>query len=257
MGLKHSIHASPLNSSEIQLPSPLLNPSNLGPTSEIEDANEALLKDLLSMAKANNESASISSCTLSVTSPFTPPLLDGFSATYRGILREFLHNLQEDTIRAWTLLPDHKFFIQVLNYNGSNPSASHPHLVAQLQQAIEDITNFNASKEPSLFQDEDAMTMTIRTIWLQARVKANLTSLLQKFDPTFATEAWKPKAEDTIHNFSLFATIEFLDIKSSRGLPSPAFNIYTTSSTDNMVAWTHLKNYISSLLYTSTLNRTG
>lgn len=111
-----------------------------------EDDDASFLEALAAVTGLNSGAAAVSARPPSLL--FTqalPP--DGFPLTHRGLPVEFLVNLHPDTVKAWHILAQPKFFVRFFDYNGKDGTSKHLGLVAKLQKSLEIIASHVGAPE--------------------------------------------------------------------------------------------------------------
>lgn len=104
--------------------------------------------------------------------------------------------------------------------------------------------------------DENTVVDAVKTAWLQPLPKVQLVEILLTFDPSFRGEGTL-RAQIAIQKMADSARSEPLNFRTPGGAPSPRWNIYATSPTSRIAAWTKIKEYVDEMTYPSTLSGTG
>lgn len=105
--------------------------------------------------------------------------------------------------------------------------------------------------------DDDAALDTVRMMWSQPEIKEKISKLLTLHDPTFSGDEAQTRATEATAALIRSTRVELLDVKVTGGIPSPRYNIFVNSPTDNMRVWTKIKDLFFNLLYPSLLNGTA
>lgn len=104
--------------------------------------------------------------------------------------------------------------------------------------------------------DIEAAKIAVRTAWSQPKNEMCLVDLVRTNDAAFKG-AGRNVTRAAIAEMINSVSVDFVDIKEARGIPSPCFNIFITSPMECMVTWTHLKALLFSLSYPTLLTGTG
>lgn len=104
--------------------------------------------------------------------------------------------------------------------------------------------------------DNNTVTDAVMTAWLQPLTKAQLVEILLSLDPSFKGEGTR-HAQKAIQKMADSARSELLNFRTPGGAPSPRWNIYVSSPTSRIAAWTKIKEYVDELTYPSTLSGIG
>lgn len=105
--------------------------------------------------------------------------------------------------------------------------------------------------------DDETVTDSVKAAWLQPLPKTQLADILLSVDPKFSGPEGPSRAQAAIQSMANSARSEPLSFRTPGGAPSPRWNIYVTSPTSRIGAWTKIKEYVDELIYPSTLSGTG
>ena len=108
-----------------------------------------------------------------------------------------------------------------------------------------------------IYPDDDAVVDSIKTAWSQPAAMETLAGILVAHDPKFSGISAHTQAETAIQDMIQSVRSELLDLKAQGGTSSPRWNIYVTSPTSKIIAWSKLQKYVCTLTYPSALNGTG
>ena len=84
-----------------------------------------------------------------------------------------------------------------------------------------------------------------------------VVTLLQKLDPAFEGLACRHDAREVIAAMILSVRAELVDFKEPEGVPSPQFNIFMTTPTTELKAWSKIKKLLFIITCPSLLIGTG
>ena len=108
-----------------------------------------------------------------------------------------------------------------------------------------------------IYPDDTAVVESIKTAWSQPAAIETLAGILVARDPTFSGINAHTQAETAIRDMIHSVRSELLDLKAQGGTSSPRWNIYVTSPTSKVVAWSKIQKYVYTLTYPSSLSGTG
>lgn len=88
--------------------------------------------------------------------------------------------------------------------------------------------------------NENTVGASVSTAWLQSPAVNILAEILMKYDPVFSDEGALLRARNAIQGMAASVRSEPLDFKMPGGNPSPRWNIYVTSPTSHIFAWSKI-----------------
>jgi len=286
-----------------------------------EDDDATFLEALAAVTESNSGAAAVSARLPSLL--FTPLPPGGFPPTHRSLPAEFLVNLHPDTMKAWRILPQPKFFVRFFDYDRKDGTSKHLGLVAKLQKSLEIIAShvgapkakpkislpsapavtgaawpttflvyktslelcnavlsqrvwsvpqvtfeaypFESNIIPSIIlclagyicPDEDTVVVSVSAAWVQSPALNELAEILMKYDPVFSGMGALLRARNAIQSMAASVRSEPLDFKTPGGNPSPRWNIYVTSPTSHIFAWSKIQAHVFKMTYPSILSGTA
>ena len=108
-----------------------------------------------------------------------------------------------------------------------------------------------------IYPDDGTVVDSIKTTWSQPAAIETLVGILVARDPKFSGTSAHTQAETAIQDMIQSVRSELLDLKAQGGTSSPQWNIYVTSPTSRVIAWSKIQKYIYTLTYPSSLSGTG
>ena len=89
--------------------------------------------------------------------------------------------------------------------------------------------------------DENTLVNSVKTAWLQSPAKEQMVDIILSTDTSLSGAGAYLRTQKVILDMVNSLRVEFLDFRSPGGGPAPRWNIYVTSPTAHILAWSKIQ----------------